>query len=245
MWTLRFAFAWKYALRTSITKSTVPFWLLDAASEMTSFTPSTSDVALNKSGLGPVLYSFANHRDLVFGHSDVPLLVTAQPVLMGFSLLSFQHWLMGTFFVHRARLYVLHLLLTRLPNQDWIQPSSLTSSQYFPSTICPPSLRRLRLFSSWEVKSTGLTFVSLAKCIRADVWPTLPNCCRGPSQISEPRLSGRLDPSTRLAIRGLFVRKSTRPPSSLSLSSPSAWNTSCLHSKRVMHGRESCDASPL
>ena len=39
MYTLRLAFAFKYALRTSITKSTVDFWLLDAASEMTSFTP--------------------------------------------------------------------------------------------------------------------------------------------------------------------------------------------------------------
>ena len=82
-------------------------------------------------------------------------------------------------------------------------------------------------------------------CIMADVWPASPTCCRRPSQISESRFSRRLDPSTRLAICGLFVRKLTRPPSRLSLASPSAWKTSCLHSKRIMHGRESCDASPL
>ena len=39
METLRLALAEKYAHRTSITIRTVPFWLLDAASEMTSFTP--------------------------------------------------------------------------------------------------------------------------------------------------------------------------------------------------------------
>ena len=55
MLTLRLAFGQKYALHTSITKSTISFWLLDTASEMTSFTPSRGDVALNKSGLGPVL----------------------------------------------------------------------------------------------------------------------------------------------------------------------------------------------
>ena len=33
----------------------------------------------------------------MFGHSDVPLFVSAQPVLMGFFPVSFQHWLMGTF----------------------------------------------------------------------------------------------------------------------------------------------------
>ena len=91
MWTLRLAFARRYALRTSITKSTITFWLLDAASEMTSATPSRGDVALNKWSLGPVLYSSATHRDLMFGHSDVPLFVSAQPVLMGFLPVSFQH----------------------------------------------------------------------------------------------------------------------------------------------------------
>ena len=41
-------------------------WLLDAASEMTSSTRFKGDVALNKSVLGPVLFSFATHRDLTF-----------------------------------------------------------------------------------------------------------------------------------------------------------------------------------
>ena len=33
----------------------------------------------------------------MFGHSHVPLFVSAQPVLMGFLPVSFQHWHMGTF----------------------------------------------------------------------------------------------------------------------------------------------------
>ena len=47
--------------------------------------------------------------------------------------------------------------------------------------------------------------------------------------------SPRLDRSTRLAICGLFVKKLSRSPSRLSLALPSAWKTSCLHSKRIMH----------
>ena len=53
---------------------------------------------------------------------------------------------------------------------------------------------------------------------------------------------GSLHPSGKMwAVR----EELTRPPSRLSLASPSAWKTSCLHSKRIMHGRESCDVSPL
>ena len=79
----------------------------------------------------------------------------------------------------------------------------------------------------------------------AHVWPTSPTCCR-PSQISASRFSRRLDPSTRLAVCGLFVRKLARPPSRLSLASLSAWKTSCRHSKRIMHGRElRCDATEI
>ena len=121
----------------------------------------------------------------------------------------------------------------------------LASSQCFPSqiefsscTICPPSLLRLRLFNIWRVKSNDLTCVPRAMCIVADVWPASPTCCRRPSQISEPKSSRRLDPSTRLEICRLFVRKLTRSQSRLSLASPSKWKTSCMHSKRIMHGRE-------
>ena len=78
-------------------KQTVPFWLLDAASEMTRLTDFRGDVALNKSGLGPVLCSSATHRDLKFGHSNVPSFLSAQPVLMGFFAVSYKHWLMGIF----------------------------------------------------------------------------------------------------------------------------------------------------
>ena len=73
--------------------------------------------------LGPVLYSFATHRDLMFGHSDVPLFVSAQPVLMGFFPVSFQHRLMGTL-SYTACFFTYCISSTRLPNQDWIQPSS-------------------------------------------------------------------------------------------------------------------------
>eukprot|EP00972_Heterocapsa_arctica_P009063 1334554-Heterocapsa_arctica.AAC.1 len=54
-----------------------------AASDMTSRTPSKGEVPANRSGLGPVLNSFATHRDLMFGSSAVPLFVSAHPVLMG------------------------------------------------------------------------------------------------------------------------------------------------------------------
>ena len=59
-----------------------------------------------------------------------------------------------------------------------------------------------------------------------------------PRRSQKSRFSRRLAPSTFLAICGLFVRKLTRSPSRVSLALPSAWKTSCLHSKRIMHGRE-------
>ena len=202
METLRLAVAWKCALRTSVTKSTVPL-LLDAASEMTSCTPSRGDVALNNSGLGPVLYSFATHRDLMFGHSDVPLFVSAQPVLTGIFPVSFQHRLMRTFSYTRVLLFVLHLLLTRLPNKTGSHHPPWTSSQYFPlsdrmqllhnlSALTPPTAHLQHLGSQDD--GPGLCS-TLARCTMADVWPTWPTCCRRSSQISESRFSRRLDPS--------------------------------------------------
>ena len=180
------------------------------------------------------------------------MFVSAQPVLMGFVLVAFWRWVTETF-SHTACFFTYCISSSRAFRiKAGSNHPPLTSSQYFPSriefsscTICPPSLLRLRLFSIWGVKSTGLVCVPLAKCIMADVWPSLPPCCRRPSQISEARFYRLLDPSTRLAICGLFVRKFTRPPSRLPLASPSAWKTSCLNSKRTMHGRESCDATPL
>ena len=187
---------------------------------MTSLNPSRGDVALNKSDLHPVLYSFATLRDLMFGHSDVPLFVSAQPS----------------------------------SPQDWIQPSSFgivpalslsdsapAQSVHVHSSDCASSVSGEE---GRRVKSNDLTCVPLAMHIMADVC-TSPTCFQRPSQISKSRSSRRLDPSTRLAICGLFVRKLTRSQSRLSLPSPSKWKTSCLHSKRIMHGRESCDASPL
>ena len=101
---LRYDFAQKYPLRTSITGST----------ERTSLTPSTGGVALNRSGLGPVLYFFATQRDLMFEHCDVPFFVSAQPVLMGFlcRLPVLAHW---GLLVHRLPLHVLRLLFRTPP----------------------------------------------------------------------------------------------------------------------------------
>ena len=59
---------------------------------------------LNKSGLGPVLHSFAADRDL-FRHSDH---VRVRPACLD-----------GDLITHSVLLHVLCLLLTRLPNQDW------------------------------------------------------------------------------------------------------------------------------
>ena len=141
-------------------------------------------------------------------------------------------------------LYVLHLLLTCLPNQDWIQPSSSdfpSQIEFSSSTICPPSLIRLRLFSIWGVKWTpdlcSTCHVHRGECV-ACVANQLPKTL---ADLSLQILTtiGTFHPC------GLFVRKLTRPPFRLSLALPSAWKTSCPHSKRIMHGRESCDVSPL
>ena len=183
-------------------------------------------------------------RDLMFGHTDVPLFVSAQPVLMEFFPVSFQHWLMGTFSC-TACFFTNCISSSRaFRTKTGSNHPSLASSQYFPSriefsscTICPPSLLRLCFFRTWGVKSRGLACVSLAMCIAEDAWSASPICCRRPSQISESRFSRRLVPSTFLAIWGLFVKKLTRSPSPLSLALPSAWKTSCLHSNRIMHGR--------
>ena len=115
---------------------------------MTSFTPSRRDVVLNRSGLGPVWFSFATQRDLLYGHSDIPLFVSAQPVLVGFFPVCLQHWLMGTLI--RARCasshHVLHLLLTRPPNQDRIQPSSFA---FVPVLPIPERVQLLRDLSTF------------------------------------------------------------------------------------------------
>eukprot|EP00972_Heterocapsa_arctica_P082573 12167006-Heterocapsa_arctica.AAC.1 len=50
---------------------------------MTSRTSSRGEVTASRSGLGPVLNSFATRRDLTLGSAAVPLLVSAHPVLMG------------------------------------------------------------------------------------------------------------------------------------------------------------------
>ena len=96
-------------------RGTVAFLLLDAASEMTSFsrplsplpphtqhhttrTPTPTPHPHPQVRLRPASHNsvqlctpLATQRNLVFGHSDVPLSVSAQPVLMGFFSVSFQH----------------------------------------------------------------------------------------------------------------------------------------------------------
>ena len=159
---------------------------------MTSFTPSRGDVALNKSGLGPVLYSFATQRDLMFGHSDVPLFVSAQSVVMGFFPVSFQHWLKGTF-SHTACYYTYCISSSRAfptrrdqPSSFGIVPVLSLTNRIKPlhnlSTFTPPAA----LLQYWGVKSKGLTCVPLAMCIVKDAWSASPTCCRRPSQIQSP-----------------------------------------------------------
>ena len=172
----------------------------------------------------------------MFGHSDAPLFCVRPACLDGVRHRLFPALAHGDLFIHRVLLYVLQLLFTRLTNQDGIQPSSfgivavLSLSNRIQllhnlSTFTPPTA--LLQYLGGQVEWPGLFHSS-----------TSPTCCRRPSQISESRSSRRLDPSTRLAICELFVRKLTRSPLRLSLASPSAWKTSCLHSKRIMHGRE-------
>ena len=73
-------------------------------SEMTNLILSRGDVALNKSGLGPLFFSFATQRDLMFGQSDVPF-VSAQPFLEVFASL-FPALAHGDLLIHRVLLYV-------------------------------------------------------------------------------------------------------------------------------------------
>ena len=131
--------------------------------------------------------------------------MSAQPVLMAFFSVSFQHSLMGTFSytacfftdcISSSRAFRTKIGSNRPP---------LASSHYFPSriefsscTICPPSLLRLRFFRIWGVKSNCLTCVPLAMCIVEDAWHASPTCCRRPSRITESRFSRRLTPSTFL-----------------------------------------------
>ena len=145
----------------------------------------------------------------MFGHSDVPLFVSAQPVLMGFLPVSFQHGLMVTF-SYTACFFTYCISSSRaFRTKTGSNHSPLASSQHFPSriefsscTVCPSSLLRLRFFRIWGVKSTGLACVPLGKCIMAEVCPASSTCCRRPWQISESRFSRLLDPSTRLTICG-------------------------------------------
>ena len=58
-----------------------------------------------------------------------------------------------------------------------------------------------------------------------------------PSLASSQYFPSRIEFSSCLAICGPFVRKLTPSPR-LSLALPNVWKTSCLHSKRIMHGRE-------
>ena len=136
----------------------------------------------------------------------------------------------------------LHLLFTRLSNNTGSNNPPLTSSQYFPSriefsscTICPPSLLRLRFLSIWRCQVEGLDLcftcdVHRGRCV-ACVANLLPKPLANlrvqiPTTVGAFHLSGNM----------WAVREDAhcRSPSRLSLASPSAWKTSCLHSKRVM-----------
>ena len=86
---------------------------------MTSFTRSRGDVAEQVGSGYNVVFLRDPSRSCV-AHLDVPLSESAQPVLMGF----FTVLAHGDLFIHRVLLCVLHILLSRIPNQEWIQPSS-------------------------------------------------------------------------------------------------------------------------
>ena len=85
-----------------------------------------------------MLYTYEHQRDLMFGHSGVPLFVSAQPVLMEFFPVSCQHCSWGPCRARRAS------ARTASP------PRAFSQSRKDPTinscTVCPPSLRPLRLF---------------------------------------------------------------------------------------------------
>ena len=144
--------------------------LKDTASEMTSFTPSRGDVAVHRSGLGPVFVRLRNPaRSCVW--TLVRSLVCVRPACLDgvlLCLLPAQPYVLCTCCVSSSRVFQ--------PRQD----PTINSC-----TISPPSLGPLRLFSIWAVKSTGLACAPLARCVKADVWSTTPTCWERPLQISE------------------------------------------------------------
>ena len=187
----------------------------------------------------------------MFGHSDVPWFVSAQPVLMGFFPVSFQHWLMGTF-SYTACFFTYCISSSRAFRTKTGFNSPLASSQYFLSRIEFSSCTNLSTFTHptallqyWVCQVEGLDLSSTrhvhqSRCVTcvANLLPKTLADLRVQilTTIGAFHLNGNM-----WAVR----EKLTRSPSRLSLALLSAWKTSCLHSKRIMHGRESCDASPL
>ena len=125
----------------------------------------------------------------------------------------------------------------------WHRPSTFPPGSSFSTcTICPPSLLRLRFFNIWRDKSKGLTCVPLVMYIMADVWLTSSTCrSRNPDLLDVwilPSVRQNVDCSWGSSLVFPHVRKLTGSPSRLSHASASARKTSCLHTKRVMHGIE-------
>ena len=160
---------------------------------------------------------------------------------MGFFTVSFQHWLMGTFSYitcfftyciscsrafrillwHRPSTFPLEsnsapAQSVRLDSSDCA--SSVAPLQYLGSHVDGPSLRSAR-----QVHHGGCV------ALRRQLVAQDPRRSRSPDSLDVWILAPVFQ-------CGLFVVKLTRPPSRLSLASPNAWKTSCLHSTRIMQG---------
>ena len=85
--------------------------------------PSRGDVALNKSSLGPVIVLLRDPARFYVGTLRRSLVLVRPACLGGVLPCLLPALAHGDLFKHRVLLYVLHLLLARLPNRDGVQPS--------------------------------------------------------------------------------------------------------------------------
>ena len=183
----------------------------------------------------------------MFGHSDVPLFVSAQPaVLMGFVPVSFQDWLTGTlsytacFFTHCISSPRAFRIKTgsRPSSFDIVLVLALSDRVQLLhklSAFTPPTAHLQYLGS--HVDGAGLC--STREVHHCGCGLRRQSCWRRHSQILESRFSRRLD-SLHFSIGNMWTDCKEAYSSSVtpvSLRHPRAWTTSCLHSNRS-HARK-------
>ena len=185
----------------------------------------------------------------MFRHSDVPLFVSAQPVSMGLSPGVLSRSYTGSWRPHtpRASLRTASpphapfeprrdptILLWHRPKTFPLESNSAAAHNQF--TFIPPTAP-IHYLVRGHVERPDLCstcYVHRGRCV-ACITNLLPKTL---ADLRSPDSHDVWSVPPFWQYVGLFVKKLTRSPSRLSLASPSAWKTSRLHSKRIMHPRE-------